>query len=117
MENIKNYKLFLESNSVFRKYEIVKFTENYKLDIFAGSDVEVDVDIKKGDVLKLYFDKETTNGNYVVTAIRPLVTSQNEKKIEKKTLGLSELWEANFMLSKPVTFDKTNLPFEIEDYL
>lgn len=119
MIHLKNYELFLESAGN-RKYEIVTFNQNFTIEnIYGGEDTLVNINIKKGERVKLFFDnKNSSDDKYTINAIRPVEASQNEsKKLKKETVELNELWEANFILSPPIIINKTNSPFDIESYL
>lgn len=118
MKHLQNYELFKESTG-YRKYEIAVFNQDYVVEnIFGGEDKLVNVTIKKGEKVKLFFEDSDNDDNYIIKAIRPVMTSQNESKtIETESVNLSELWEANFMLTTPMVIDKNNSPFDVEDYL
>jgi hypothetical protein len=119
MKYLHKYELFLESYGN-KKYEIVVFNQDYVVDnIYGGEDKIVSINIKKGEKVKLFFENNEDNEEqYVIKAIRPLEVSQNEsKEIKKNSVSLSELWEANFMLTTPIIIDKDNSPFDVEDYL
>lgn len=115
MKNLYNYELFLES---VRKYEIITFNKDYVLKgIYGGEEETFNINVKKGEKMKVFFENNSSDDCYIIKAIRPMYASQNEKKKNIETLSLSELWEGNFLLSKPIKFDKKSLPFDIENYL
>jgi hypothetical protein len=114
-----NYKLFLENNKEVNKYEIVEFTKEFVIENVFGGDSNIDINIKKGEKVKLFFDiNESDETKYVITGIRPVEAAENENNIEgKESLELSELWEANFILDVPMIINKQEVPFKIENYI
>ena len=119
MKYLHKFELFLENLST-RKYEVVIFNKDYIVEnIYGGENNLVSINIKKGEKVKLFFENNKKDSNeYIIKAIRPIEVLQKEnKKLEKKTFNLDELWEANFMLTTPIIIDKNNSPFDIETYL
>jgi hypothetical protein len=113
------FKLFLENNQEHnRKYEIVSFTKEYIIENVYGGSNNINVKVKPGEKVKLYFDiNNSDDTKYVITGMRPIMASENENNIEKTDLELNELWEGNFILDKPLILNKSDLPFKIEDYI
>ena len=124
MKHIENYKLFLESKKEelnIHKYDIVKFNENIIIRGVVGPEnLIVNLKVKKGEYLKLYFDKARTNENVIfIKGFRPI--KANESMVGKKVkaggvLEIKDLWSANFVLNSPISFNMKKLPFEIKDY-
>ena len=113
---LKRVDFFLEKKNItFGKYEVVVFNQTTTFpNILTGENNTNSLTIKKGETCKLFF-----NDNSEITAIRPAKGKEhipiNIK--ENNKIGLSNLWEANFMLDTPFKINTSNPPFVLQNYI
>ena len=117
MSSIKKYKDFLSNITPAKvgSYQIVEFNKEFTIHkIHAGVKKEVSIKINKGEEIKLFFDPNTNENRLRIIGLRPM---KFEKKNESKSSGTNTLWEANFILNKPIDLEIDNLPFRLKNYI
>lgn len=117
MSSIKKYKDFLSNitPSKVGNYQIVEFNKEFTIHkIHAGIEKEISIKINKGEEIKLFFDPNTNENQLRVIGLRPM---RFEKKNESKSSEINTLWEANFILNKPIDLDIDDLPFKLKNYI
>lgn len=96
-----------------KKYYDVVFLKDYVINnIYIGENSSnIDVNIKKGDKVRLYLDKNKSDETkFCIKAIRPLLDKSTN---ENQQVEMGALWNGSFLLDKEVFFEGSNLPFKI----